>query len=97
VLLGIVGWAVIGLVFGFIVSKVLNLRGDDPRLGIISAVGGAIVAGAIYSIASGAGVTAWNFWSLIWAAIGAALGLAIWHGIRSRYVSREPYKRRQSY
>ena len=96
-LIGIFGWVVIGLLIGFTVSKVLDLHGDDPRLGIAAAVGGAVVAGTLYSIISGAGVSALNLWSMLFAAIGAAAALAAWHVVRSRYVSRMPYTRRSSY
>ncbi len=96
-LLGIIGWLVVGLIIGFIASKVADLRGDDPRLGMAVAAGGAIVAGALYSIISGAGVTAWNPWSLIFAAIAALAGAVIWHVVRSRYASKQTYSQRRSY
>ena len=96
-LMGIIGWLVIGLLVGFIVSKTLDLHGDDPRLGIAVAVGGAIVFAALYTIISGAGVSAFNIWSIIFAAVGASAGAVTWHTIRSKYVSRTPYSRRSSY
>ena len=95
--LGIVGWIAIGALLGFIVSKILNLHGDDPRLGMGVAVGGAIVFAAGYSLISGAGVMPWNPWSMLFAAVGAGIGLATWHGIRSRYVSRARQTHRRSY
>ena len=96
-IIGLIGWIVIGLLIGFIVSKALDLHGDDPRLGIGIAAAGAIVCATAYTIVSGAGVTAWNLWSMFWAAIGAALAVGIWHGVRSRHVSRAAYTRRSSY
>ena len=95
--IGIVGWVVVGLLVGFIVSKVLDLHGDDPRLGIGVAVGGAVVCATLYTIISGAGVSAFNVWSLIFAAVGAGAGVTAWHLIRSKYVSHSPYSRRRSY
>ena len=96
-IMGLIGWLVVGLLIGFVISKVLDLHGDDPRLGIGVAIAGAIAAATAYTLVSGAGVTAFNVWSLLWAAIGAAAALGIWHGVRSRYVSRETYTRRSSY
>jgi uncharacterized membrane protein YeaQ/YmgE (transglycosylase-associated protein family) len=96
-LLGIVGWIVVGLVIGFVTSKVVNLRGDDPRLGIAAAVGGAVVAGALFSMISGGGVTAWNVWGLLCAAGGAVVGVVLWHLIRSRTISHTRYVPRRSY
>ena len=96
-LMGIIGWVVVGLAVGFIVSKVLDLHGDDPLLGIGVALGGAILFAVIYTVVSGAGVSAFNVWSLLFAAIGAGVGVGTWHLIRSKYVSHAPYTRRKSY
>src|SRR5437868_14594672 len=96
-LLGIIGWIVVGLVVGFVASKMINLRGDDPRLGIGVAAGGAILAGALYSVFSGNGVSGWNPWCSVGAALGAILGAAVWHGVRARYVSNERQTTRTSY
>ena len=95
--IGIIGWVIVGLLVGFIVSKVLDLHGDDPRLGIGVAVGSAVVCATLYTIISGAGVSAFNVWSLIFAAVGAGAGVAAWHLIRSKSVSHAPYSRRRSY
>lgn len=97
VILGIAEWVLVGLVVGFVASKVVNLRGDDPRLGVIAAVGGAVLAAGIYTVVGGAGVSGWNVWSLAWAAVGGVAGAAVWHGVRSRYVSHERYVPRRSY
>jgi uncharacterized membrane protein YeaQ/YmgE (transglycosylase-associated protein family) len=96
-LIGIIGWVVVGLAVGFIVSKVLDLHGDDPLLGIGAALGGAILFAVLYTVISGAGVTSFNLWSLMFAAIGAAVGVGTWHLIRSKYISHTPYTRRRSY
>ena len=95
-LLGLVGWVFVGLVVGFIVTKFLNLHGDDPKLGIGAAAAGAVVGGFLYSLISGAPVSAWNPWSIVFATVGAAAGATIWHGVRSRYVSRASYSVRRS-
>jgi uncharacterized membrane protein YeaQ/YmgE (transglycosylase-associated protein family) len=96
-IVGIIGWIVMGLIVGFIATKVANLHGDDPRLGFGVACGGAIIAAALYTMISGAGVSAWNLWSLLFATIGAVVGVVTWHAVRSRYVSREAYTTRRSY
>ena len=96
-IIGIIGWIVIGLLVGFVVSRILNLHGDDPRLGIVAGIAGAIVVAVGYTLFSGAGVTPWNVWSMLFAAIGAAIALGVWHGVRSRFVSRAPQTHRRSY
>ena len=94
---GLLGWVVVGLIVGFAVSKVVNLRGDDPRFGIFAAIGGAVLAGVIYTVVSGAGVSAWNVWSILSAAIGSVVAVLLWHLIRSRTISHERYVPRRSY
>ena len=96
-IVGIIGWIVIGLLVGFVVSKALNLHGDDPRLGIVAAIAGAIVFAVGYTLFSGVSVAPWNPWSMLSAAIGAVVALGVWHGVRSRYVSRAPQTHRRSY
>ena len=93
----IVGWIAIGLVVGLIASKFVDLHGDDPRLAMGVSCGGAIVAAALYSMISGAGVGAWHGWALFFAALGAGGAVVAWHLVRSRYVSREAYTTRRSY
>jgi uncharacterized membrane protein YeaQ/YmgE (transglycosylase-associated protein family) len=93
----IIGWIAIGLIVGFIAGKVVDLHGDDPRLGTAVACGGAVVVAALYSLISGAGVSAWHGAALASAAIGAAVAALVWHLVRSRFVSREAYTTRRSY
>jgi uncharacterized membrane protein YeaQ/YmgE (transglycosylase-associated protein family) len=61
-LIGLLARAILGLLAGFIASKVLNLRGDDPQMGIIFGGGGALVGGILYSVFSGNSVSAANGW-----------------------------------
>jgi uncharacterized membrane protein YeaQ/YmgE (transglycosylase-associated protein family) len=96
-ILGVLGWIVVGVVVGFVATKLVNLRGDDPRLSIGVAAGGAVVAGILYSMISGNGVSAWNAWSIVCAALGATVGAIAWHVVRSRYISHERYTPRSSY
>src|SRR5438034_10336737 len=96
-ILGIVGWLAVGLLAGFIATKMVNLRGDDPRLGFGVACGGAIVAAVLYTMISRVDVRPWNVWSLFFAAIGSVAAVVTWHLVRSRFVSREAYTTRRSY
>ena len=97
VFLGFMEWIVVGLIVGFVASKMVNLRGDDPWLGIGVAVGGSVVFAALYSIIAGSAVHAWNPWCLLFAAAGGAVGALIWHGVRSRSISHDRYDPRRSY
>jgi len=81
-LVGIAGWIVLGLITGAITAKMVNLRGDDPRLGICMAAIGAFVGGWMYSLFSRSAVTYFNPMSLLVAFLAAVVALAIWHGWR---------------
>jgi uncharacterized membrane protein YeaQ/YmgE (transglycosylase-associated protein family) len=81
-LIGIIGWVLLGLLAGFIASKVVNLRGDDPRIGIGLSGVAAVVGGCIYSAISGSAVSSFNVWSLLFAGIAAVASLVIWHRVR---------------
>jgi uncharacterized membrane protein YeaQ/YmgE (transglycosylase-associated protein family) len=93
-LLGVLGWIGLGVLVGFIVSKSINLRGDDPRIGIAIAAVAAIVGGVLYSMISGSPVSGFNFWSLICAAIAAGAAMAAWHILRHRSPYARPTIRR---
>ena len=96
-ILGIIGWLIVAIVVGFIASRLVDLHGDDPLFGFGAAVAGALVAATVYTLVTGAGVSAWNLWSLIWATVGAVVASALWHAVRSRYVSHDVGTRRSSY
>jgi uncharacterized membrane protein YeaQ/YmgE (transglycosylase-associated protein family) len=83
-LVGIIGWIIVGLIAGFIASKVVNLRGDDPRIGMGLGAVAAVVGGWLYSTISGSAVSGFNAWSLLFAAIAATVALVTWHVVRSR-------------
>lgn len=86
-LLDLVGWAVMGLVSGFVGSKMVNLRGDDPQVDLIIGVVGAVFAGVLCNILSGVGIGGFTYWSFVAALAGAAAAIAGWHTVR-KFTSR---------
>jgi uncharacterized membrane protein YeaQ/YmgE (transglycosylase-associated protein family) len=93
-LIGIIGWVVLGLVVGFAASKVVNLHGDDPRLGIAMGAAGGLIGGWLYVAISGSSVAKFDAMSLLCAAIGGALAAGIWYVVRSRSAPVEYQNRR---
>jgi uncharacterized membrane protein YeaQ/YmgE (transglycosylase-associated protein family) len=89
-------WIVIGLIIGFIASKIIK-SSDSPGLGILVAMGSALVIGGGCSIIGGYGASVFAGRPVIFAVIGAVVGAIIWHAIRSRYASNEPQTVRRSY
>jgi drug/metabolite transporter (DMT)-like permease len=94
---GIASWLLLGLLVGFIISKSIDLHGDDPLIGILAGLGGAVVGGVGHAFLSGRGVVAWDMWNMLFTILGAAAGAGLWHGIRSRSISHERGTVRSSY
>jgi len=75
-------WIVLGLIAGFIGSKIVNKRGEGLLLDIILGVVGAIVGGWLFSMFGASGVTGLNLYSLAVAVVGAIVVLVLYHAIR---------------
>ena len=75
-------WIVLGLVAGFIGSKIVNKQGEGLILDIILGIVGAIVGGWLFSMFGASGVTGLNLYSLAVAVIGAIVVLVLYHAIR---------------
>ncbi len=75
-------WIILGLLAGFIGSKLVNRRGEGIFLDIVLGVVGAIVGGWLFNRFGSVGVTGLNLYSLLVAVIGAVVVLVIYHAIR---------------
>jgi uncharacterized membrane protein YeaQ/YmgE (transglycosylase-associated protein family) len=82
--MSIIGWIVLGLIAGFIASKIVNKSGEGIFLDIILGVVGAIVGGFLFVQLGAVGVTGFNLWSMLVAIIGAIVVLLIYHAIFGR-------------
>lgn len=80
--MSILAWVVLGLIAGFIGSKLVNKRGEGMFLDIILGIIGAVVGGWVFNAFGAAGVSGLNIYSLVVAVIGAVLVLVIYHAIR---------------
>jgi uncharacterized membrane protein YeaQ/YmgE (transglycosylase-associated protein family) len=75
-------WIVLGLLAGFIGSKLVNRRGEGMILDIFLGIIGAIVGGWLFNRFGAAGVTGLNLYSLLVAVVGAVVVLLIYHAVR---------------
>ena len=75
-------WIVLGLLAGFIGSKLVNNRGEGFFLDIVLGIVGAIVGGWLFNRFGHAGVTGLNLYSLLVAVVGAIVVLLVYHAIR---------------
>lgn len=75
-------WIVVGLLAGFIGSKLVNKRGEGLILDIILGIVGALVGGWLFNRFGASGVTGLNLYSLLVAVVGAVVVLLIYHAVR---------------
>jgi len=77
-------WIILGLIAGFIASKLTNKTGEGVLLDIVLGVVGAVVGGWLFSTFGMSGVTGLNIYSVLVAVIGAVIVLAIYHAVVRR-------------
>ena len=61
--MSIIGWIILGLIAGFIASKIVNKEGEGFFLDIILGIVGAVVGGWLFSFFGAHGVTGVNIYS----------------------------------
>src|SRR5258708_15944527 len=91
--MSILAWIVLGLIAGFIGSKLVNKTGEGVILDIVLGVVGALVGGYLFSIFGAHGVTGLNLCSLFVAVIGAVVVLLVYYsvsGSRTNLVPNRP-------
>ena len=79
-------WIVLGLIAGFIGSKIVNNSGQGMIMDIVLGIIGAIVGGLIFTFFGASGVTGFNIYSLVVAVIGAVVVLWIYHAMARRSI-----------
>jgi uncharacterized membrane protein YeaQ/YmgE (transglycosylase-associated protein family) len=80
----IIGWIILGLLSGFIASKIVNKTGQGFFLDLVLGIVGAIVGGVIFSALGASGITGFNLYSMVVAVIGAVVVLVIYHMVSGR-------------
>ena len=86
--MSIIAWLILGLIAGFIGSKIVNKSGDGLILDIVLGIVGAFVGGYLFTLFGAAPVTGLNIYSLFVAVIGAIIVLVAYHAIVGRSVRR---------
>jgi uncharacterized membrane protein YeaQ/YmgE (transglycosylase-associated protein family) len=82
--MSIIGWIILGLISGFIASKIVNRTGEGFFLDIVLGIVGAIVGGFIFTAVGATGVTGFNLYSMFVAVVGAIVVLVLYHALFSR-------------
>jgi len=79
-----IAWIILGLISGFIASKIVNKSGDGLVIDILLGVVGAFLGGWLFNEFGMSGVTGVNLYSMLVAVVGAVLFLIIYHAIFRR-------------
>jgi uncharacterized membrane protein YeaQ/YmgE (transglycosylase-associated protein family) len=79
--MSIISWIILGLIAGFIGSKIVNRRGQGFWLDIALGIVGALVGGFLFSLFGAGGVTGLNIWSMIVAIVGSVVVLLIYNAV----------------
>ena len=82
--MSIIAWIILGLIAGFIASKIVNKSGEGFLLDIVLGIVGALVGGWLFRAFGMHGVTGFNLYSLIVAVAGAIVFLVVYHLLFAR-------------
>lgn len=82
--MSVIAWIVLGLISGFIASKIVNKSGEGFFLDIILGIVGAVVGGYLFQRFGMGGVSGVNLYSILVAVIGAIVVLVIYHAVFRR-------------
>ncbi|MBL6459055.1 GlsB/YeaQ/YmgE family stress response membrane protein [Belnapia sp. T6] len=82
--MSIIGWLILGLIAGFVASKLYAGSGQGAVIDIVLGIVGAFVGGFLFNMFGGAGVTGFNLYSMIVAVIGAVVVLWVYHAVTGR-------------
>ena len=77
-------WIVLGLIAGFIGSKIVNKTGEGFFLDIVIGVVGAVVGGWLFQVFGASGVSGVNIYSLLVAVVGSVVVLFLYHTLFRR-------------
>ena len=77
-------WIVLGLISGFIASKIVNKSGKGLLMDFVLGIVGAVVGGWIFNTIGHIGVTGVNLYSILVAVVGAVIVLFIYHAVSRR-------------
>jgi uncharacterized membrane protein YeaQ/YmgE (transglycosylase-associated protein family) len=77
-----IAWIVVGLIAGFIGSKIVNRRGEGIILDILLGIAGAFAGGWLFQFLGAPGVSGVNLYSIFVSVIGSIVLLILYHAVR---------------
>ena len=80
----IIGWVMLGLLAGFIASRIVKSSGDGLIFDVVIGIVGALAGGFVGSWMGGTGTEGMNPYSLMMALVGSACCLVGYHAVIRR-------------
>ena len=82
--MSIIGWMLVGLISGFIASRVVHKEGRGIIPDIILGIVGASLGGLLFKELAAESVIRLSFYSVVVAVVGAILVLFVYHAVFDR-------------
>jgi len=79
-----IAWLVMGLVAGFIASKLVNKQGEGMFMDIVLGIIGAVVGGFVANLLGFTGITGLDLYSILVSVVGAVIVLVVYHAMTRR-------------
>jgi uncharacterized membrane protein YeaQ/YmgE (transglycosylase-associated protein family) len=85
-IMGWIAWIILGLIAGFIASKLVNRTGSGILLDIVIGIIGAVVGGYIGNALGVGGINGLTLWSIVLSVLGAVIVLWLYSMVAGRRV-----------
>ena len=82
--MGFFAWLVMGLIAGFIASKLVYKQGEGVFMEIVLGIIGAVVGGFIADGLGLTGITGFDLYSILVSVVGAVIVLMVYHAMTLR-------------
>ncbi len=82
--MGIIAWLVMGLIAGFIASKLVNKQGEGMLMDMVLGIVGAFVGGFLAHVLGFEGISGFNAYSTLISVLGAIVVLLLYHALTRR-------------
>ena len=79
--MGIISWIILGLIAGYIGSKIVDKQGQGFWLNMALGIVGALIGGFLFNLFGASGVSGLNIYSMIVAIIGSIVVLLVYNAV----------------
>jgi uncharacterized membrane protein YeaQ/YmgE (transglycosylase-associated protein family) len=79
--MSLLAWIILGLIAGFLASKIVNNTGQGAILDIVLGIVGAVIGGWLFTTFGMPGLTGFNLYSVFVSMVGAVVLLVVYHAV----------------